>query len=611
MKRFLAALLVLVMCQYTQAQTSFKSLVGDVQVGEVQTGDAVPLSYITWGGDVATFHANGGLATTPESIFGKAGLNYTLTAGDDFVAQVKNYMEGKTPYLRGTFRMVSMAAEVLNSDPRTKPVMVLQLTFSQGDHIVGSKDIKTLNDLKGKRVALQQGGPHLGLLADSLEAAGLTFADITPVWCKDLTASDDSPAEKMRAGEADAACVITPDMMGLCIGLEDTGTGAEGTVAGAHVVNSTAQMNRSIADVYVVRKDFFDAKKAEVEKFVIGYLKATEELMAAKKAWNEGQGQSPAYLNALKMAQSIFGEEVLPTIEVDAHGLVLDANFVRIPGNEKFFGDPNNLVGFEAKQTAGLDLAVALGYSTQKMGFEKPNWDYKKISQAVGVSYVEPVYASGRIKAEVTDFGMDLEDDTILTFSINFEPEQTTFPVETYASDFQRFAKASATFGNAAIIIEGYSDPTLALQQFFWAAKAKGLITGNSGSYRFKGRPLDLTNTDFIVQSIQMENLAGQQRRNRSGNIEEIPDPKRTVAAALTLSKSRAESVKTAIEKYAGDNKLNIDMSQALTHGVGIGNPVNPKPTNMAEAKENMRVVFRVVKVAAEALSEDDFNFDQ
>lgn len=609
MRKLLSLAVLALFCQQAAAQTSFQSLVGDVQVGSVQEG-VTELPYITWGGEAATFLANGGLETTPDSIFGQAGLNFKLTAGDDFIGQVKNYMEGKTPYLRGTFRMCAMASELLNSDPRTKPVMILQLTYSQGDHLVGSKSIKTLNDLKGKRVALQQGGPHLGLLADALEATGMSFADITPVWCADLTASDDSPAEKMRAGEADAACVITPDMIGLCSGLEDTGSGAEGTVAGSHVVVSTATMNRSIADVYCVRKDYFDAHQSDVEKFVVGYLKATEELMVLKKAYNDGVGNSPEYVAVLRMVQQIFTQEVIPTIEEDAHGLILDANFVRIPGNEAFFTNPNNLVGFEAKQTSGLDLAVALGYSAQKMGFEPAVWDYKKISEAVGVKYVAPVYVTGRIKAEVTDFGMDLENDTIFTFQILFEPERTDFPVETYAADFNRFAKAAATFGNAVIIIEGHSDPTLALQQFFWAAKAKGLITGTTGNYKFKGQSLDLTNTDFIIQAITMENLGGQQRRNRSGQVEEISDPKRTVAAALTLSSSRATAVKSAIEKFAIQNNINIDLSQAIPMGIGIANPAVPKPTSMNEARKNMRVVFRVIRVSAEALSEDDFNFD-
>lgn len=611
MKKLLSILLSLALCQTAMAQTSFKGLVGDTQVAPVQEG-VTQVPFITWGGDVATFHANGGLETKPESIFGQAGLKLKLVPGDDFVQQVRDYMSGKSPYLRGTIRMCGMASEVLNSDPRTKPVTILQLTFSQGDHMVAREDIKTLNDLNGKKICLQQGGPHLGLVDDALAAARLTWDDVEVEWAADLTASDGSPAEKFRSDPSIAACcVISPDMIGLTGGLEQKGTGAEGTVKGAHVVVSTAQMNRSIVDVYQCRKDYFDANKAEVEKFVVGYLKATEELMVAKKAYSDGQGQSPVYVNALKLTQQIYGPEVLPTIEIDAHGLVLDANFVRIPGNEAFFNDPNNLVGFQAKQDSALALAVKLGYSTQKMGFEPANWDYKKISKLVGVKYVAPVYASGRIKAEVTDFGDDLEDDTIFTFEIKFEPEQIDFPVATYAADFQRFAKASATFGNAAIIIEGHADPTLAIQQFFWAAKAKGLITGTNGSYRFKGQPLDLTNTDAIVQAIQMENLAGQQRRNRSGQIEEIPNPKRTVAAALTLSKSRAEAVKAAIEDYAQQNNLSIDLSQALAHGVGVADPVNPKPSSMAEAKENMRVVFRVVRVAAEALSEDDFNFDE
>lgn len=610
MKHVLSLLLVLAMCQYGFCQESFQSLVGDVQVAPVQSGPT-QVPFITWGGDVATFHANGGLKTTPSSVYGKAGLDLNLVPGDDFVQQVRDYMSGKSPYLRGTFRMCGMASEVLNSSPSTKPVMVLQLTYSQGDHIVSRESIKTLNDLKGKKVCLQKGGPHLGLLEDSLAAAGLTWDDITVVWAADLTASDDSPAELMRADASiDACCVISPDMFGLCGDIDAVGTGAEGTVAGARVLNSTAQMNRSIADVYLVRSDYYESNKADVEKFVVGYLKGTEELIASKKAYNDGVGTSPEYIKDLEMAQSIFGEDVLPTIEIDAHGLILDANFVRIPGNEKFFGDANNLVGFEAKQTSALDLAVKLGYAKTQMGFEKCNWDYKKISQAVGVSYVEPVYASGRVQVEVTDFGMDMDDDTIFTFDIRFEPEQTTFPAATYASDFQRFAKASATFGNAAIIIEGHSDPTLALQQFFWAAKAKGLITGTSGNYRFKGVSLDLQNTDAIIRAIQSETLSGQKRRSSNGQITEITDPKRTVAAALTLSKSRAESVKSAIEAYAVQNDIDIDLSQALTLGVGVADPVNPKPTSMAEAKENMRVVFRVVRVAAEALSEDDFNFD-
>lgn len=609
--RLIVGLLLMVISTTVNAQQkTFESLVGDVQVAPVENSPITNVPYITWGGDVSTFVANGGLTTTPQSIYGKSGLNLKLVPGDDFQKQVRDYVSGKSPYLRGTYHMVALASEMMNKDPRTKPVMVLQLTWSLGDHLVGREEIKTINGLKGKKICLQQGGPHIGLIDDSLKAAALTWDDINVVWAKNLT-GEDSPAAMFRADQTiDACCVISPDMIGLTSGLESVGSGGEGTVKGAHVVNSTASMSRSIADVYVVRSDYYASHKDNVEKFVVGYLKATEELLKAKETYKDGRGQSPAYVAALNMAQSIYGKEVLPTIEEDAHGLVSDANFVRIPGNEIFFNDPNNLTGFSSRQTATLELAANLGYIKTKLGFAKADWDYKKISDQIGVPYVAPIYSKGRIKAEVADFGEDLDSSTIFSFEIKFEPEQTTFPVETYAADFKRYAEASATFANAAVIIEGHSDPTLVLQHFYWSAKAKGLITGDGPSAKFRGQPLNLADTGSVISAIQNENLSGQKRKDSSGQIVEIPDPKTTVAAALTLSAARAKSVRDAIEAFAKSNKYQIDMSQALPNGVGVSSPINARPRNMEQAKENMRVVFRVVRVKSEAVSPNDFNFE-
>jgi ABC-type amino acid transport substrate-binding protein len=143
-------------------QERFKDLVGNVRVGNVEKANSVQVPYILWGGDVATFLANGDLKTKPGSLFQTAGLDVQLTPGDDFVAQVRNYMEGKTPFLRGTMHMLGLAGEVVGSDPRTKPVVILQLSWSAGDHIVARKGIRSLNDLKGKKIACQQGGPHVG-----------------------------------------------------------------------------------------------------------------------------------------------------------------------------------------------------------------------------------------------------------------------------------------------------------------------------------------------------------------------------------------------------------------------------------------------------------------
>jgi hypothetical protein len=593
---------------------SAAELIGKVAVGNAPQPDSqLNVPVILWGGEAATFWANGGVETKSDSVFGQLGLKMKLSPGDDSVQQARDYLTGKSPLYRGTFRMGCLFSEVFNQDARTKPVCILQLTFSLGDHVVGRDTVKTLNDLKGKKICLQQGGPHLGLVEDSLKAAALSWNDITVVWAKDLT-GENGPAEMMRRDPAiDAACVVTPDMIGLCSGIDQTGSGAEGTIEGAHVVNSTASMSRSIADMYWARSDFYNspAGKSWCEKFVVGYLKATEQMLAARTKYDDGQGQAPEYVKVMNLMQKFYGEDVLPTIEEDVHGLILDANFVRIPGNEIFFNDPNNPTGFKAKQTSGLDLAVRLGYAKKKLGFTTAKWDYKAISKAAGVEYTAPVYAQGRIKAEVTDFGEDLDDSTIFSFEINFEPEQRTFPLESYAADFKRFTEVQATFANAAIIIEGHSDPTLALQQFFWAAKSKGLITGSKGNYKFRGRALALTDTDAVIRAIQSENLSGQSRKNRSGQTVAIDDPKQTVAAALQLSKARATEVKNVIEKFAHSNDYQIDMSAVIPHGVGISDPINSRPRNMQQAKENMRVVFRIVRVRAEAVSSEDFDFEE
>ena len=79
--------------------------------------------------------------------------------------------------------------------------------------------------------------------------------------------------------------------------------------------------------------------------------------------------------------------------------------------------------------------------------------------------------------------------------------------------------------------------------------------------------------------------------------------------AALNLSRRRAEAVRDALIAYAKEENLLIDASQIQPVGVGIREPFIARPRNLAEARENMRVEFRLIRVDAEALSESDFDF--
>ncbi len=590
-----------------QAEQRFSELVGSVPVRPVSSTGTLQVPYITWGGDMATFYGNGGLKTQANSVFQKQGLNLNLVPGDDFVGQVKDYLSGKSPFLRGTFRMMGMASEVIGSDPRTKGVMILQLTWSAGDHLVSRDRIKTVSDLKGKTLVLQQGGPHVGMLDDVLKTANLTWDDITVRWAKDLTGTPDSPAELFRSDQTIDACfAITPDMLGLCGGIGNHGTGAEGTVRGAKVLVSTAELSRSIADVYVCRKDFYDANKALVTKFVAGYLKATEEVIDLKKQF-EAQG-SQTFESLLQTTQDIYGKEVIPVLE-EAHGLISDCTFVGYPGNVVFFTEAGNLSGFEAFQNAALELAVSRGYARERMGLFPSGLDYESREFKSYLTKTE-IQRGERFRAEAVrneiemlSSGDELDERTILSFTINFEPNQNAFSAVQYGAEFQRVVETAERFGNAVIAIRGHADPTKTLLELVKAGMKKGVLkrSGSRGNYRYalQGRALDLDATQKLVELIT------------EGSFDGVSDfnPRETMQAALNLSRKRAEAVLQSIVQYAQGKGLGIDQSQIQPTGVGIREPFIAKPTSMDEARQNMRVEFRVIRVPAEATVESDFDF--
>ncbi|HJT77292.1 MAG TPA: ABC transporter substrate-binding protein [Gemmataceae bacterium] len=568
------------------AQEPFAKLVGDVPVGEVQKGDALSVPYILWGGDVATFLANGGLETRPTSLFHGQGLNLKLTPGDDFPGQVKNYLSGKTPFLRGTLSMLGQASEVIGKDPRTRPVVFLQLTWSAGDHLVARPNCQTLNDLKGKKIALQKFGPHAGMLGDVLRTARLKWSDITPVWTDDVTGPK-GPAELFRKDAGVDACfAISPDMLALTGGLDKTGTGDKGTVKDAHVLVSTVQMKHSIADVYACRKDFFDTHKELVEKFAAGYLKASEELTDLRKqAQDKNAGAAAKYKAILQTAMRIYGKEALPS-EDDADGLVGDAVFVGLPGNVSFFTDKGNLSGFDAKQKAALDLAVTLGNAKTAIEFLKPDFNYEEVRRLGGLK----VLTVGKTT------GIESGGGVIVNFTISFGAEQTEFDEVRYAQDFQDALDQASLFANAVMVIRGHADLSKLLSDFVRAGLEKGNLRreGFKGHYQYywDGDKLDLGDTKKVIDLI-----------NKTDWTEAKQDPKGTLQALQKLSKDRADSVKEAVLNYAKLRGIRLEPSQFKAEGAGIREPVAPQPRTDEEMARNRRVEFRLEKRSIETSS--------
>ena len=81
------------------------------------------------------------------------------------------------------------------------------------------------------------------------------------------------------------------------------------------------------------------------------------------------------------------------------------------------------------------------------------------------------------------------------------------------------------------------------------------------------------------------------------------------MTAALNLSKERAEAVKDAIVGFAKEKQYLLDATQIAPTGLGISKPLIAKPRNLEEAKENMRVEFKLMRVSAEVAKPSDFDF--
>ena len=219
-----------------------------------------------------------------------------------------------------------------------------------------------------------------------------------------------------------------------------------------------------------------------------GYLKASEDVVRMRDEFEKTKSLTAEYRSLLQMSQQIFGADVLPTLEVDAHGLLLDCRFVGLPGQIAFFEQTGNLNGFDAKTKSSLDLAVSWGYARSRNGFDPPGFDYKKLAELAGVPYVVPKTITGEgAEGGELFLGDNLDPNTIVSFTISFEPNQTDFSVDRYGAEFNRRSQSASTFGGAAVVIRGHSDPTKTLVSLLSSGMEKGLIqrTGQQGNYRY------------------------------------------------------------------------------------------------------------------------------
>ena len=254
--------------------------------------NTVVMGLNVWAGWAPIFFANGGTEPNPNSLFAKKyGFKVAIKIIDSPSASVNAFAAGDVHVTAWTLDMIPLFYEQLKADSRALPRAFLQVDWSNGgDGMVVRENIKSVADLKGKKVALAQHSPSHYLLLNLLINSGLQPSDVDFKFTEDAFQA----AAAFNADRSLAGCVSwAPDIYKLS------------EVRGNKLLVSTATANKLISDVMFARADFVRDNPKIVDGLVRGFFDAVEEL---KKEENK------------KKAAALMGKAYgLPADEAERH----------------------------------------------------------------------------------------------------------------------------------------------------------------------------------------------------------------------------------------------------------------------------------------------------
>lgn len=219
---------------------------------------------VTWPGYAPGLYFNEGANANTRSRFYKDyGFKVEFTREDDLLNALDAWAAGEYDVLVQTADAFSLytAPEELAS---LKPRAFMQVDWSRGgDAIIAKRGINSINDLKGKRIALAVPAPAQTMLITALESAGLSLDDVKVVKTTDNIAA----AELFKSQDIDAAVVWSP------FDIEATSQ-----VPGSKILLTTVEQSHIIGDIMFAKEDVINEKRAMFDGFYEGWMRAVAEL---------------------------------------------------------------------------------------------------------------------------------------------------------------------------------------------------------------------------------------------------------------------------------------------------------------------------------------------
>ncbi|MCC6124314.1 MAG: OmpA family protein [Pirellulales bacterium] len=379
-----------------------------------------------------------------------AEFKVELVLIDDPVKMRDAYAAGDVQIGWATLDMVPLFVDGFKraGDSRVMPRIYQQVDWSNGgDGIVVRESIKSVSDLRGKKLVMAQNSPSQYFALNMLVAGGVQPAEVEMQYTNDaFQAAAAFNSDKSIAGAVSWA----PDIYNLA------------DVKGNRMLVTTQTANKLIADVWFARADFAKDHPGVIESLVRGIFDGMEEMKKdeAKQRCAKlmGEGYSIPETETMKM----FG---------DAHNTNWAENF-------QFFMNQNNPTNFERIWRQSYYLYKRIGsIAGQPVPFDEV-MDFSVIAK-LGK---EPKFANQKDEYQLKLTPMSAnkiqaESNEILTNTvvIHFFPnswdlkkkaEENGKEVDrlydpTVDATLEAIAKLTESFGASRVVIEGHTDSSM------------------------------------------------------------------------------------------------------------------------------------------------------
>lgn len=229
---------------------------GDAAAGSTAAaagGPTVTIGYSAWPGWFPLKVAE------EKGFFEQAGVDVKLRYFTDYIASLDAFtagqIDGNTQTLNDTIASVAAGSD--------QKIVLVNDNSTGNDQIIVDSSIKSIADLKGKKVAVEVGVVDHFLLAQGLRKAGMSLADVTIVPLETGAA-----AAAFAAGQVDAVGAFPPF------------TTQAAKRSGSHVLFSSKDFPGAIPDHLVLSGDLIKERPEDVQKIVNVWFKTLDYMKA-------------------------------------------------------------------------------------------------------------------------------------------------------------------------------------------------------------------------------------------------------------------------------------------------------------------------------------------